>query len=212
MHPSQSQQIREQLIKQIDSTFPADKKEVAIQEINKMDDSRLEEFLIKNNLIKAQETLQNQQTQPKCIFCAILSGQIPSFKLDENKKAVAILEINPISKGHAMAIPKEHVTTSGKLPSQTFTLAKKLSKKIKSKLKPKEVKIISSNLMGHEFLNILPIYGEETLDSERIPAKPEELEKLKKLLETKPRKKAARKLTKKNTPKEERFKLPKRVP
>ncbi|KUJ14727.1 hit family protein 1 [Mollisia scopiformis] len=43
-----------------------------------------------------------------CIFCKIVKGDIPSFKLFESDKVLAFLDINPLSKGHALVIPKFH--------------------------------------------------------------------------------------------------------
>ena len=43
-----------------------------------------------------------------CIFCRIIAGAIPARKLAENEAALAFLDINPISKGHALVIPKRH--------------------------------------------------------------------------------------------------------
>ena len=60
-----------------------------------MSAEQLEEFIKKNNLIQ-----QDQQ----CIFCSIIEGKMPSFKIAESDSAIAILEINPISKGHTIII------------------------------------------------------------------------------------------------------------
>ncbi|EXJ88771.1 bis(5'-nucleosidyl)-tetraphosphatase [Capronia epimyces CBS 606.96] len=43
-----------------------------------------------------------------CIFCKIVKGEIPSFKLFESDKVLAFLDIQPLSKGHALVIPKQH--------------------------------------------------------------------------------------------------------
>ncbi|KAJ5544562.1 hypothetical protein N7535_007041 [Penicillium sp. DV-2018c] len=43
-----------------------------------------------------------------CIFCKIIKGEIPSFKLFESDKVFAFLDINPLSRGHALVIPKFH--------------------------------------------------------------------------------------------------------
>jgi diadenosine tetraphosphate (Ap4A) HIT family hydrolase len=43
-----------------------------------------------------------------CIFCKIIRGEIPSFKLLETDKILAFLDINPLSRGHALLIPKTH--------------------------------------------------------------------------------------------------------
>jgi len=43
-----------------------------------------------------------------CIFCKIIKGDIPSFKLFESDRVLAFLDIQPLSKGHALVIPKFH--------------------------------------------------------------------------------------------------------
>ncbi|KAJ8063885.1 hypothetical protein OCU04_007736 [Sclerotinia nivalis] len=47
-------------------------------------------------------------SQAACVFCKIIKGDIPSFKLYESEKVFAFLDINPLSKGHALVIPKYH--------------------------------------------------------------------------------------------------------
>ena len=125
----QAKQIKEQLLSQIEN-FPEDKRETAKSQIETMNSQELEQFLIQNKLIKGpgQETAQEQ-----AVFRLIVEEKIPSFKIDENKQAIAILEINPISKGHSMILLKEPVISTDKIPSQAFSLAKKIAKKIKTK-------------------------------------------------------------------------------
>jgi diadenosine tetraphosphate (Ap4A) HIT family hydrolase len=200
----QTAQIKEQLFRQIEKTFPDDKKELAKKQIEAMDSEQLEKFLEQNKLIKKREGEQ------QCIFCSIVFGDIPSYKIDENDKAIAVLEINPISRGHSLVIPKEHVSKE-KLPSEVLSLAKDISKKIKTKLNPKEVKLASANLSGHEVLSLIPIYKDEAPKSKRKQETPEELEKLQKILREKPKEKALKKIKKTKKIKEKLW-LPKRIP
>ena len=44
-----------------------------------------------------------------CIFCKIISGEIPSSKVYEDDKVLAFLDISQATKGHTLVIPKEHV-------------------------------------------------------------------------------------------------------
>lgn len=44
-----------------------------------------------------------------CVFCKIIEGEIPSHKFYEDEKVVAFLDTNPVSKGHALVVPKQHV-------------------------------------------------------------------------------------------------------
>ncbi len=48
-----------------------------------------------------------------------------SYKLDENKSSLAVLEINPLSKGHSIVIPKKHQAIE-KAPSLAFSSANKM--------------------------------------------------------------------------------------
>lgn len=44
-----------------------------------------------------------------CVFCKIIEGEIPSFKVYEDEKVLAFLDTNPVSKGHTLVVPKKHV-------------------------------------------------------------------------------------------------------
>lgn len=47
-------------------------------------------------------------TDPSCIFCKIVAGQIPCHRLAEDEATLAFLDINPANPGHALVIPKTH--------------------------------------------------------------------------------------------------------
>ncbi|KAI7852463.1 HIT-like domain-containing protein [Circinella umbellata] len=52
--------------------------------------------------------MANEHLIDDCIFCKIIRGEIPSHKIAETDKAYSFLDINPISEGHALVIPKYH--------------------------------------------------------------------------------------------------------
>jgi histidine triad (HIT) family protein len=196
----QAKQIKEQLLNQLEkANIP--NKEVITSQIQVMNTEQLEEFLRQNKLIK-----EGQGQEGSCIFCSIIEGKIPSYKIDENKNAIAILEINPISKGHTLIIPKKH---SEKIPKSAITFAEKIAKKLKT-LKPKKIDVTPSSLFGHEILNILPVYKNETLNSQRQKASEPDLLQLQKLLTQKTKIIKSKPKTKKL--KEEKLWLPKRIP
>lgn len=66
-----------------------------------------------------------------CIFCKIIKGDIPCFKLFESDKTLAFLDINPLSRGHALVIPKIHGEKLVDIPddhlSELLPVAKKLA-------------------------------------------------------------------------------------
>ncbi len=43
-----------------------------------------------------------------CIFCKIVKGEIPCFKLYEDEDFISFLDVNPVSKGHCLVLPKRH--------------------------------------------------------------------------------------------------------
>jgi histidine triad (HIT) family protein len=53
------------------------------------------------------------------IFSKIISGEIPSHKVYEDEHVLAFLDINPLSKGHTLVIPKEAVATLGELSDES---------------------------------------------------------------------------------------------
>jgi diadenosine tetraphosphate (Ap4A) HIT family hydrolase len=211
--PEQIKSIKIQLIEQIMSSFPEDRKQFAISQIESMDSVALEEFLVKNGLVKKEGA---QQQSGNCVFCSIVFGDINAYKIAENSKAIAVLEINPVSHGHSIVIPKEHITSEKNLSPQVSSLARKVSSILKSRLKAKQIEIKKSNIMGHEILNVIPVYENQTTSNERQKTTPAELSDLqnvltKKLLINKSRekKKSVKKVLKEI---ETKFWLPKRIP
>ncbi|MDP2630515.1 MAG: HIT family protein [Candidatus Uhrbacteria bacterium] len=45
-----------------------------------------------------------------CIFCKIIIGELPSWKIYEDEHTLAFLDIFPVHKGHALVVPKKHCT------------------------------------------------------------------------------------------------------
>ena len=207
----QIEEAKKQIISQIDSNFPGDKKEIAKQQVQEMTNAEFEEFLKQNNMLHGNE--ENQQ----CIFCSIVKGDIKSYKIDESEDAIAILEINPISKGHTIIIPKKHIV-SEQIGESIIEFGKKVSDILQNKLNPKKVSVFSTTLMNHSIINLLPIYQAEDKDSERKQANPKELEELQKILteektikkKEEPKKKEIIKKPKAKKLKD--IKLPKRIP
>lgn len=158
----QAKKIKEQLIAQL-VNFPEDKRDQMKNQIASMTNSQLESFLQQNNLLGSENN---------CLFCSIASGQTPSFKIGESAENIAVLEINPLSKGHALIVPKKH---SEKAPDSSHEFAKIISNKLKEKFNPKEVRTGELNSMGHGLLEIIPIYGNE---DQRRRLSEEELKKL----------------------------------
>ena len=65
-----------------------------------------------------------------CIFCKIVRGEIPSFKVYENEQVFAFEDINPISLGHTLIVPKNHAENLWEITSDDLSAIHLASKKI----------------------------------------------------------------------------------
>ncbi len=167
---AQVEQIKDQLFSQLDQTNLPNKEEIKAS-IKTMNEEQLEQFLVQNKIMQQGES-------QGCIFCSIAEGKVPGYKIAENSESLAVLEINPISKGHTIIIPKIHTKDS---PKKAIELAQEVADKIKQ-FNPKKIDVIPQTLFDHEILNVLPIYGDETLDSPKQKAEKKELEEMQKIL------------------------------
>ncbi|MBI2629602.1 HIT family protein [Candidatus Pacearchaeota archaeon] len=169
----QAEGIKKQLIQQINSwNTEENKKQEVISQVEEMSAEELEEFLSKNNLMK--NTGEDKQD---CPFCLITEGKIPAYKIAETKNAIAVLEINPISKGHIIILPKSHSSDESNV-SEINIIKKEFEEKIKQVLNPKKIEKSSFNISGHSAINVVPIYENEKL--ERKKADKTQLEEMQK--------------------------------
>ncbi|MBW1786648.1 MAG: HIT family protein [Deltaproteobacteria bacterium] len=106
-----------------------------------------------------------------CIFCKIIKGDIPSFKVYEDDRVFAFEDINPISRGHTLVIPKAHAQDLWEIPEEDLAAVHKASKKIiaaiKKALNPSGVACLQLNGRGanqvvmHYHLHLIPRSGDE---------------------------------------------------
>lgn len=104
----------------------------------------------------------------KCIFCEIISGRIPSYKIHEDDLFIAILDRFPVSRGHTLVIPKFHVPDMFGLCEKEapaiMPLAVKIAGRIKDKMNPSGFNILQNNgksagqVVFHYHLHIIPRY------------------------------------------------------
>lgn len=170
--------IKKKLIDQIKDQYEEEKANDFISKINGMNDEEFIEFLKQQELIG-----ENKEENQQCVFCSMVSGQIPTTKIGENESAIAILEINPITEGHTLIIPKKHVGKDTKLEENFLKLSEEITKKLTKAFTPTKIELIPGEIMGHQIVNALPIYNGETLDSPRINQTPEGLAQIKQKIE-----------------------------
>lgn len=70
-----------------------------------------------------------------CIFCKIIRGEIPSFKVYEDDKVFVFMDINPVSNGHTLVIPKRHAENIWEISEEDLSAIHAASKKIAAAMK-----------------------------------------------------------------------------
>ena len=129
-----------------------------------------------------------------CIFCKIAAGKIPSSTIYEDSHFRVFLDINPLTKGHCLIVPKEHFTNIYDLDAETagkvFTLATLISRALKNVLKCDGLNVKQNNelLAGqsvfHFHMHLIPRYKGDGLIfmGEQKPGDMEEIGKIRDLL------------------------------
>lgn len=106
-----------------------------------------------------------------CIFCKIIGGEVPAFKIYEDANFLAFLDVNPRTKGHTLVIPKHHASTLLELPDNhvrgIFLVVKKVAGALTKTLGAKAFTIGSNNgelsgqVVSHLHLHIIPRYDSD---------------------------------------------------
>ena len=105
-----------------------------------------------------------------CIFCKIIKGEIPSYTIYEDDKMKAFLDVNPVSNGHVLLIPKKHYKNFLDTPDE---LIKEMYHIIKTKIYPlleEKLQITGLSIcqigkdVNHYHIHLIPQYENEKFD------------------------------------------------
>ena len=96
------------------------------------------------------------------IFTKIVQGEIPSYKVAEDEKFYAFLDINPLSKGHTLVVPKTEVDyifdLEDELLSELHLFAKKVAKAIENTIDCKRIGVVVYGLdVAHAHIHLIPL-------------------------------------------------------
>ena len=119
------------------------------------------------------------------IFTRIINQEIPSYKIAEDDRFYAFLDINPLTKGHTLVVPKTEVDYLFDLDDDTLAsmmvFAKRVAGQIRTKTDCKRVAIVVLGLeVPHAHIHLIPINEEEDVDfkREKLKMNPEEFRKI----------------------------------
>ncbi len=117
------------------------------------------------------------------IFTKIINGEIPSYKVAEDERFYAFLDINPVAKGHTLVVPKQETDYIFDLDPDTLgammQFAQKVAKKMKQAIDCNRVAVMVLGLeVPHAHIHLIPIRSEADVDfrKPKLKLSPEEME------------------------------------
>ena len=129
-----------------------------------------------------------------CIFCKILNGDIPSRKVFENERFIAILDAFPANEGHTLVIPKKHFENIFEIDEETiseaYKIAKNIAEKIKANMGIENINILQNNgavagqSVNHFHIHVIPRIENDTvtIKSKVMEISTERLDEIKEIL------------------------------
>ena len=103
---------------------------------------------------------------PNCIFCKIVAGTIPCFRLHEDAATLAFLDVNPVNPGHALVIPRNHaanlVASDERDLAAVMATARRVAAAIERVLAPHGMNLLQANGLGaaqsvmHFHMHVIP--------------------------------------------------------
>lgn len=108
-----------------------------------------------------------------CVFCKIVSGEIPSVKVYEDDSVFAFMDINPLNDGHVLIIPKTHADTIHEITQSDFvavmSATHKLAAAVQKALNPEGINLMQLNgraanqVVPHLHMHIVPRWSGDGL-------------------------------------------------
>lgn len=117
------------------------------------------------------------------IFSRIVKGEIPCYKIAENNRFLAFLDINPLAKGHTLVIPKMEVDYIFDLPTEEYLglmlFAKEVAVKVEKAVECERIGLAVIGLeVPHAHIHLVPLNSEKDINfaNQKLKLAPEEFE------------------------------------
>ncbi len=112
-------------------------------------------------------------SDPDCVFCKIVAGEIPCFKLYEDDATLAFMDINPVHPGHALAIARDHYPDLFAIPpdllAATTATVQRVAGAIQKTLSPPGMNVLQCNgaaaaqSVPHFHMHAIPRHADDGL-------------------------------------------------
>jgi histidine triad (HIT) family protein len=119
-------------------------------------------------------------SDPDCIFCKIIAGDLPSQIVDSDDRTISFMDISPATRGHALVVPRKHARDLLEIDHDdlgaTIVAAQRLARRAKERLGADGVNLLNScgqaawQTVFHFHIHVIPRYEDDPL---RLPWKPE---------------------------------------
>lgn len=116
---------------------------------------------------------------PDCLFCKIVAGELPSSVVYEDERVVAIMDINPATRGHALVIPRNHSRDLFEIGSEDLAAAavasQRLASLVSERLGAEGVNLLNScgqrawQTVFHFHIHVIPRYADDPMRLPWIP-------------------------------------------
>nr|WP_310255555.1 HIT family protein [Fictibacillus barbaricus] len=120
-------------------------------------------------MIRKKIEVSHLSHDSNCIFCKIVAGDIPAYKVYEDENVLAFLDISQVTKGHTLIVPKDHAKDIYELPEETaaklFSVVPKIASGIKQTFNPIGLNLLNNNgeaagqSVFHYHMHFIPRYG-----------------------------------------------------
>lgn len=120
-----------------------------------------------------------EQSDPDCIFCKIVKGDLPATTIDEDVRTVAFMDIQPATRGHALVIPRAHAKDLLAIDPDDLAacalMAQRVAARAKDRLGAAGVNLLNScgapawQTVFHFHMHVIPRYEHDPL---RLPWTP----------------------------------------
>jgi histidine triad (HIT) family protein len=118
-------------------------------------------------------------SDPDCIFCKIIAGELPAQILDQDERTVTFMDISPATRGHALVVPRRHSRNLLEIEPEdleaTVLAAQRLARNVDERLGADGVNLMNScgsaawQTVFHFHMHVIPRYAGDPL---RLPWTP----------------------------------------
>ncbi len=119
-------------------------------------------------------------SDPDCLFCKIVAGELPAQKVAEDERTMTFMDINPATRGHALVIPKAHAANLLEVEPEDLSAvvlaAQRQAVRASERLEAVGVNLLNScgaaawQTVFHFHVHVIPRYAGDPLTLPWIPA------------------------------------------